>query len=529
MVGNQQLNEELRQVVIKAQQHPANTKMRQMKRRFIDAINETFSSFVKPSNCCNKRLGNENLEQLVVSDLNPLGSSRVVMINYLILVFNRLHSMKHKKIASVILLASILIAYPTSAQNKENSRRELYILCSKFPLNSQCKGLEIPIPLDERSGEEAGCSLLSGNSNQSGKCKVVATEESLTVYLEDEEGEPIEFLDNQLPSLEIKIFFETVFAQNYQIWNKVHRLEFGYLVKPDSNQGNRTKFLTILTNENIPNSLNTQLSLTPTSAELLSQSQVNTLSNFSSPVQRLLETKECIRCDLRGADLAGANLNEANLEGASLQGANLQGTTLVRAYLVGANLSQANLTEAVLTGSNLTLASLTESSLEGADLSAANLQGANLQLANLKGAKLIAPTLIQDADLRNTNLEDANIQGANLERANLEGANLQGANLSDISIRLQDIPGNYSFGEFLLDLAIGFPISNRGTKFYTNLRNVNLRNATLTGVNLEDALLDGADLSNANLSEAKLNDVDLSGANLCGATMSDGSTSNLGC
>jgi hypothetical protein len=54
-----------------------------------------------------------------------------------------------------------------------------------------------------------------------------------------------------------------------------------------------------------------------------------------------------------------------------------------------------------------------------------------------------------NADLRNTNLEDANIQGANLERANLEGANLQGANLSDISIRLQDIPGNYSFGEFL--------------------------------------------------------------------------------
>jgi len=67
MVSNQQLNEELRQLVIKAQQHPANTKMRQMKRRFIDAINETFSSFVKPSNCCNKRLGNENLEQLVVS------------------------------------------------------------------------------------------------------------------------------------------------------------------------------------------------------------------------------------------------------------------------------------------------------------------------------------------------------------------------------------------------------------------------------------------------------------------------------
>ncbi|MEQ9000498.1 MAG: sigma-70 family RNA polymerase sigma factor [Coleofasciculus sp. B1-GNL1-01] len=142
MVGNQQLNKELRQLAIKAQQHPANTKMRQialtrlvnaiqrsgklcrpysgqfsglyediyssacnrtflyicqnidsynqnrgeviawvnfiMKRRFIDAINETFSSFVKPSNCRNKRLGAENLEQLVTSDLNPFLSSEII-------------------------------------------------------------------------------------------------------------------------------------------------------------------------------------------------------------------------------------------------------------------------------------------------------------------------------------------------------------------------------------------------------------------------------------------------------------------
>ncbi len=142
MVGNQQLNKELRQLAIKAQQHPANTKMRQialtrlvnaiqrsgklcrpysgqfpglyediyssacnrtflyicqnidsynqdrgeviawvnfiMKRRFIDSINETFSSFVKPSNCCNKRLGTENLEQLLTSDLNPLLSSEII-------------------------------------------------------------------------------------------------------------------------------------------------------------------------------------------------------------------------------------------------------------------------------------------------------------------------------------------------------------------------------------------------------------------------------------------------------------------
>lgn len=142
MVGNQQLNKELRQLAIKAQQHPANTKMRQialtrlvnaiqrsgqlcrpysgqfpglyediyssacnrtflyicqnidgydpnrgeviawvnfiMKRRFIDAINEILSSFVKQSHCSTKRLWTENLEQLVESELNPLLSSEII-------------------------------------------------------------------------------------------------------------------------------------------------------------------------------------------------------------------------------------------------------------------------------------------------------------------------------------------------------------------------------------------------------------------------------------------------------------------
>lgn len=142
MVGNQQLNEELRQLAIKAQQHPVNTKMRQialtrlvnaiqrsgqlcrpysgqfpglyediyssacnrtflyicqnidgydpnrgeviawvnfiMKRRFIDAINEILSLFVKQSSYSTQRLWTENIEQLVGSELNPLLSSEII-------------------------------------------------------------------------------------------------------------------------------------------------------------------------------------------------------------------------------------------------------------------------------------------------------------------------------------------------------------------------------------------------------------------------------------------------------------------
>lgn len=446
--------------------------------------------------------------------------------------------MKHKILASIMLLASILIANPTSAQPEEINRLELYNLCSKFPFNSRCKGLETSAPLDELIGEKAGCLFQTGNNKQGGKCKVVATEESLTVYLE--EKELTQFLDDQLPTVVIKIPVENVFAQSHQIWNKVHRLEFSYLVEPNSDQDNRTKFLSILTKKNSANSIISQLNLPPTSIELISEIKASTMektiesgTNPSKQVQQLLETRECVQCDLRSANLVGQYLNSVNLEGANLQGANLQGAKLGGAYLVGTNLNQANLKTAYLSGANLTFASLQESVLEDAILNAVNLKGANLQQANLQRIQLIAPALIQDADLRNANLMNANIQGANFERANLEGVDLEGADLSDISVSLERIPGNYNLGEFLLDtlfvLGGNSPISKRGVKFYTNLRDVNLRNANLSGVKLEDALLEGADLSDANLSGAKLSDVDLSGANMCGATMSDGSISNQGC
>ena len=57
-----------------------------------------------------------------------------------------------------------------------------------------------------------------------------------------------------------------------------------------------------------------------------------TPSQATSPapsiVKRLLETKQCERCDLEGVNLAGADLRKAKLSDALLQGANLQGANL---------------------------------------------------------------------------------------------------------------------------------------------------------------------------------------------------------
>ena len=55
-------------------------------------------------------------------------------------------------------------------------------------------------------------------------------------------------------------------------------------------------------------------------------------------VTRLVETRACPDCDLRGAELTGAYLRYANLRGANLAGARLNGADLRDAYLGQANL-----------------------------------------------------------------------------------------------------------------------------------------------------------------------------------------------
>ena len=53
----------------------------------------------------------------------------------------------------------------------------------------------------------------------------------------------------------------------------------------------------------------------------------------AADVKRLLATKECSGCNLRGANLAKANLYFADLTGANLAGANLTGANLIGAHL----------------------------------------------------------------------------------------------------------------------------------------------------------------------------------------------------
>ena len=54
----------------------------------------------------------------------------------------------------------------------------------------------------------------------------------------------------------------------------------------------------------------------------------NTAKAFNvKDLQKLKQTKECLKCDLRSANLSKAKLNGADLSETDLRGANLNGST----------------------------------------------------------------------------------------------------------------------------------------------------------------------------------------------------------
>jgi uncharacterized protein YjbI with pentapeptide repeats len=110
-------------------------------------------------------------------------------------------------------------------------------------------------------------------------------------------------------------------------------------------------------------------------------------------LQKLLDTNECVRCDLSMAFLIGADLTYANLRYANLGGADLGGADLMYADLMYADLGGADLGGAYLLSAYLLSANLREANLRDANLEGANLEGGNLFRALMKGAILCNTTM----------------------------------------------------------------------------------------------------------------------------------------
>ncbi|HEY9704718.1 MAG TPA: pentapeptide repeat-containing protein, partial [Allocoleopsis sp.] len=156
---------------------------------------------------------------------------------------------------------------------------------------------------------------------------------------------------------------------------------------------------------------------------VIKNNPVNNTSNYPQPpviessdplIKQLLETKQCINCNLAGADLSGMNLKGVNLTGANLQNAKFNQTQLESANLNGANLQNAD-----LINSNLTYTNLIGANFKNANLSKSHFENANLMMANFENANL-SKAVFWNANLMNTNLENAK----NMNDANLKGATL---------------------------------------------------------------------------------------------------------
>jgi uncharacterized protein YjbI with pentapeptide repeats len=289
-----------------------------------------------------------------------------------------------------------------------------------------------------------------------------------------------------------------------------------------------TQFLKLNATDAVVNALAKQTALIDSEAHRVSiRDRLRTPASAmgEAAVKQLLDTKACVRCDLRNADLSRAKLAKANLAGANLEGANLVGANLDGANLLAANLDNANLTDANLVA-DLSLASLRNANLTKADMPGATMLYADLQNATLGEVDLNLANL-RGAILAKAGLEKAELQGAVLREANLEGANLEGANLTDYRL--------YGTNPALMGLAmISLPASIISSTvpsetISTDFTGANLHQANLRGTELDSAILDQAVLSGANLTDAKLRDSDLARLNLCGATLPNGSQSQQGC
>ena len=220
----------------------------------------------------------------------------------------------------------------------------------------------------------------------------------------------------------------------------------------------------------------------------------NSLSGEAAKKQ-LLETKECVGCDLTGAYLWKAELGESNLRGVDLRGAYLRGANLVganfnNAKLNGADLKETNLQKAIFCNTTMPDGSINNNDCKKASQASPEV-GVVLSGETAK-KRLLETKECVGCDLTGAYLWKAELQRRNLSKVNLSGAYLRNASLAGADLSNADLTGADLYG--------------------ADLRMANLRRSDLTGANLSFA-------KGANLNEAQL----------CNTTMPDGVINNRDC
>ncbi len=87
-------------------------------------------------------------------------------------------------VTSLVLWSMLPPIGARASEAKPLIGEDLYQLCSSFPFNSQCKGYEIPVALDDRPGIAGFCLFLVNQVEKKGDCKVVASDNEILIYQE---------------------------------------------------------------------------------------------------------------------------------------------------------------------------------------------------------------------------------------------------------------------------------------------------------------------------------------------------------
>ncbi len=188
--------------------------------------------------------------------------------------------------------------------------------------------------------------------------------------------------------------------------------------------------------EQIDSTLKTKEHKKPSIEINQSRTEVDEINKSGQPkysiedLNRLLDSRECQKCNLQGADLSNLDLSMVNLTEANLQGANLSGTLLKDATLKGANLQRADLTDASLFQATLSKADLSQAKFRGIDFTYGSATGATFTNADFTDTRLI-DTHMDGADLSGANLTNVDASGATMKDTIWTGAKLDGTILSN--------------------------------------------------------------------------------------------------
>ena len=182
------------------------------------------------------------------------------------------------------------------------------------------------------------------------------------------------------------------------------------------------------------------------------------------------------RLNLRKADLRGVDLRDINFREAILIEADLCEVLLDHTNLQGANLALADFRCTILQNANLRGARLALADFRGADLTSADLRKANLDGANFQWGPLRLTTQGIQGAIPESPSRRTQLKEVDLRGATLTNAYFQGADLTNADFEGADLAGSH-FGRAIALDADDMPLFN----------------TVLTGANFRRSNIGGAD------------------------------------